>query len=130
MLTKNFKSAISHWLPVLLWAGLIYYLSAQPGLRIATGPADFWTRKPAHIAEYAILSALLYRALRPNITNRKKVAKYAFIIALIYAISDELHQNLVFNRTGKVTDLLFDAAGIIIGIFIYSRYKVAKNKQT
>lgn len=124
------KLFLIYWLPVIVWAGLIFYLSSQPGLSIATGPADFWTRKPGHIVEYAVLAALLYRALSSSsISNHRKIIFYSCLTALIYAISDEFHQSLVFNRTGKVTDLVFDSVGIGIGIFIYSKFKVLKNKQ-
>ncbi len=120
MLTKKLKYVTIYWAPVVIWAGVIYYLSAQPGLSIATGPADFWTRKPAHIAEYALLSALIYRALSKT-TKIKKLFIYTFIFTLLYAISDEIHQHFVINRTGKITDVLFDTAGTLLGILIYKK---------
>lgn len=121
------KTYITNWLPVIAWAGVIYYLSAQPGLSIATGPADFWTRKPAHIAEYALLSALIYRALSKT-TKLKKLIIAAFIFTFLYAISDEIHQHFVINRTGKPADLIFDTTGALLGILSYKKFVLQERR--
>ena len=51
------------WGPVVLWAALIFALSAVPSLGTGLGGWDTVLRKCAHVTEYAILALLLYRAL-------------------------------------------------------------------
>lgn len=105
---------ITLWLPVLLWMGLISYLSAQPGLKVAEGPMDFWTRKPAHVGEYAILFLLLFRAIKGGSAwKRREVCIGAGVLSFLFAMTDEFHQFLVPLREGKVVDLGFDLLGII-----------------
>ncbi|MEX0887759.1 MAG: VanZ family protein, partial [Patescibacteria group bacterium] len=66
------KKFLFLWLPVLAWAGLIFYLSSIPNLAVGEGEIDFLTRKPAHIAEYAVLFILIFRALRGSIAGSVK----------------------------------------------------------
>ena len=73
-------------------------------------------RKCAHLTEYAILAALLSRALR---LHRERVVVLAFFLAAIYAALDECHQTFVTSRTGTPYDVMIDCAGAIIGLMIY-----------
>lgn len=82
-------------------------------------------RKGAHVAEYAIFAALVYRAI--SMTGwiwRRHTARPAFGIAVVWAALDELHQFFVQGRTASVPDLLLDAAGAGLGlavVFLASR---------
>jgi VanZ family protein len=112
--------AVSLWLPVLLWAAVIFALSSIPGLNSGLGGWDFVLRKSAHAAEYALLAALLLRALaRPWL---------AFFLALAYAASDELHQHFVRDRAGTPRDVAVDAVGAVLGLvaFTYGRRLFAR----
>ena len=51
------------WLPVLIWAAVIFTLSSIPSLSTGLGTWDTILRKGAHLAEYAILGGLLYLSL-------------------------------------------------------------------
>ena len=104
--------ALSLWLPVVLWAALIFALSSIPSLNSGLGIWDLVLRKLAHGAEYALLAALLLRALaRPWL---------ALLVALAYAASDELHQHFVRGRTGTPRDVAIDAAGAVLGLALFS----------
>jgi hypothetical protein len=50
------------WLPVLVWAGVIFAFSSIPSLNSGLGSWDYVLRKGAHMTEYAILAVLLVRA--------------------------------------------------------------------
>lgn len=80
----------------------------------------FGVRKAAHVTEYAVLAWLLARAfLRPGTPWGRwdrKAAMLAWLIATLYAASDEIHQSFVPNRTGKWSDVLLDSAGAALGI--------------
>lgn len=129
-LLRTSRKLISLWLPVLLWMGLIFFLSAQPELKIAEGPLDFWTRKPAHVGEYAVLFILFVRALKGanyqvSINNWQIGAlQLAFLLSFLYAVTDEFHQLRVPLREGKWADLGFDLLGIVSAIlFLHLRQK-------
>lgn len=106
------------WIPPVLWAGVIFALSSIPSLESGLRPVwDLVLRKIAHAAEFAILAALLLRALAPQ---TKRAVPVAFFLALFYAASDEWHQTFVENRTGAWADALIDAIGIIVGLAVYA----------
>ena len=54
---------VSLWLPVVVWAAVIFALSSIPSLNSGLGTWDTVLRKAAHMTEYAILAVLLWRAL-------------------------------------------------------------------
>jgi VanZ family protein len=107
------------WLPVVLWAAFIFALSSIPQLNSGLGLWDLVLRKLAHAGEYALLAALLLRALARPWT--------ALALAIVYAATDELHQHFVRGRTGSFGDLAIDAAGAALGLiaFFYGRRLVA-----
>lgn len=102
------------WAPVALWAGLIFTLSSIPSLDSGLGTWDLILRKLAHFAEYAILGALLLRALR-----REPVA---VLLGSAYALTDEVHQAFVTGRQGSPLDWAIDTAGVILGVFLFARW--------
>jgi VanZ family protein len=105
--------AVTLWLPVVAWAALIFVLSAQPDLSTGLGTWDLVLRKLAHLAEYAILGALLLRAVVERVP--------ALVAGVAYAVSDEIHQTFVAGRQGSVLDVLIDSAGVVIGILVLER---------
>ena len=98
----------SRWLPVLVWAGVIFAFSSIPSLSSGLGTWDYVLRKGAHLTEYAILAALLVRA----------TGSYAWALALTvaYAATDEVHQLFVRGRHGSPIDVAIDAVGALVGI--------------
>lgn len=108
---------LKYWLPAMLWAAGIFYLSSIPGLKSSLPSAwDLILRKGAHVAEYAVLAALMLRALdggKPK--KRGRVLIIALTACLLYAVSDEYHQTFVFGRSGSPYDAGIDAVGIAIG---------------
>ena len=110
------------WLPVLIWAGLIFYLSSIPNLAVGEGTVDFLTRKPAHIVEYALLFGLIWRALQGSLAVTARTLYFsAAVFTLLYAVTDEIHQMLVPSREGKLYDLGFDLLGIFLGAVLLLR---------
>jgi len=102
------------YLMPVLWAGFIFFCSAQeslPGLSISI--FEFIFKKSAHMFVFAILYVLLLRAYCK--TNKKKIDKNTYllfiIICLLYAISDEFHQSNVPGRHPALRDIGFDMLG-------------------
>ncbi len=106
-----FPRALSLWLPVVAWAGLIFALSSIPDLGTGLGTWDLVLRKLAHAAEFAVLGFLLLRALGHE--------TMALALGIAYAASDELHQHFVPGRQGSYLDVLLDSVGVAAGVVAF-----------
>lgn len=97
---------------------------------VALGKVVFAVRKTAHLTEYAILAALVWRALRIPMTKvqgpdnakrpqpwRWSQAMLALGVAAVYAASDEIHQHFVPTREARFSDVMLDSAGAALGLF-------------
>jgi len=105
---------VSRFAPPLILMVVIFGLSAQPGLD--SGLAwDMVLRKAAHMTEFGLLWLLWWRAL--GYGSRLVPAG----IALVYAVTDEVHQSFVADRVGSPVDVLIDAAGIALAILATRR---------
>lgn len=118
---------IIFWLPILVWAGFIFWLSSIPDLKSGV-EQDFILRKIAHILEYAILTFLLFRALVKEKISFVKTLILAVIIAFLYSISDEYHQTFVQGRQGSFKDMGIDSVGILLMAWLW--YYKNKGRQT
>lgn len=79
----------------------------------------YWTlqlivRKAAHMGEYALL-ALMIRVLAASYGCRRP-GVLGWTLAVLYAITDELHQSLVSARSAQFSDVLVDASGAQLGV--------------
>jgi VanZ family protein len=108
------SAALRLWAPVVLWAAVIFAFSSVPDLGTGLGTWDLVLRKIAHACEFAVLGALLLRALRDERT--------ALAAGAAYAISDELHQHFVPGRVGSPLDVLIDSVGVAVGVLLWRRY--------
>jgi VanZ family protein len=106
---------ISLWLPVVAWAAVIFALSSVPSLSTGLGGWDYVLRKCAHMTEYAVLAALLYRALERELP--------AFLATVAYAATDEFHQHFVRGRHASAVDVAIDAVGATIGLLAWARLR-------
>jgi VanZ family protein len=103
------------WLPVVVWAAVIFALSAIPSLSTGLGTWDTILRKAAHVTEYAVLGALLLRALEREAP--------ALAAGIAYAASDEVHQHFVRGRHGAPVDVAIDAIGVAAGMLVWLRVR-------
>jgi len=136
-----FRTSVCRWAPVLVWMAVISYFSSR-----STLPSPFSSPKygaffhsVAHFGEYAILSALLYRALvkqhRPerakanpgeddppepdiNSPSEHRPLGLSFGIALLFALLDEAHQHFVPGRDAELADLVLDAMGMGVALIV------------
>lgn len=103
------------WLPVVAWAAVIFTFSSIPSLSSGLGTWDTILRKGAHVTEYAVLGALLYRAL-----GREPLA---LAVGIAYAATDEVHQYFVRGRHASPVDVAIDAVGVALGMLIWLRVR-------
>ncbi|MDX6407823.1 MAG: hypothetical protein QOE13_894 [Gaiellaceae bacterium] len=106
---------VTVWLPVVLWAAVIFAFSSIPSLSTGLGGWDTILRKGAHLTEYAVLGGLLYRAL-----GREPLA---LAVGLAYAATDELHQHFVAGRHASPVDVAIDGVGIAFGMLVWLRLR-------
>ena len=103
---------LNMWLPVVIWAALIFMISSVPSLDSGLGVWDTVLRKIAHVGEFAVLGALLYRAVRRE--------PAAIVLGSLYAVTDEVHQSFVTGRHGSPVDWVIDTAGVVAGVLLLS----------
>lgn len=98
-------------------------LSAQPVIPGAEVVAvDFTLKKTGHIIIYGIFYYLIYRSLKTDNRHIWQISLLSFIIAILYAMSDEYHQTLVPGRTGTIKDIGYDTLGMLISWLYIHRY--------
>jgi VanZ family protein len=107
------SAALRAWTPVVVWAAVIFAFSSVPDLGTGLGTWDLVLRKLAHGVEFAVLGALLLRALRDELP--------ALVAGIAYAVTDELHQHFVPGRVGAPLDVLLDSVGVALGIAVWRR---------
>jgi VanZ family protein len=134
---------VRYTLPLLVWMGLIFFLSSDRGStqhtrplvrsilrRVApalaarltpeqVGRVDYNLRKTGHVLEYLLLGLLAYRAARNNNPQfRSRHVLVPLVLGIGYAASDEWHQSFVPSRTGVSADLVFDSFGVCLGTLV------------
>lgn len=121
MTMKKAQQILFLWGPVVVWCGLIFYLSSIPKLRAAENP--FWDeiiRSTLHFLIYTILFFLFFRAI--NAFKRKREYIWPVILSILYSVSDEYHQSLVPTRTFQLRDLAVDTAGVFLGSLVIWKF--------
>ena len=130
---------VSAWVPVLIWAAVIWILGSDPWSAPQTsrilGPLLDWLcpgldaldrdvivngiRKLAHPAVYGLLALLSLRALELT-TRSRSLAMAAAALGAVAAVAtaDEVRQAASGVRTGAVGDVLLDVGGGITAIVL------------
>jgi VanZ family protein len=168
VLRPSLKVLVRNWWPVALWLAIIRlestdYASAGNTFsllyRIYTsifGRVDFRLllmineilRKSGHFIGYAILSALVFMALKHTHRDRLHLvlqrtwgtffrdtwqfdwALIAVLFSLITASLDEIHQLFLPSRTGRWQDVAIDTSGaILVQLLLYARATHARNRR-
>jgi VanZ family protein len=103
------------WLPAILWAGLIFFMSAVPGDGLPEMPVP-QTDKLIHAAVFLVLGAFCFRALaRTTRLSPWPMMTTAALLATLYGAGDEVHQMFTPGRNSDVADALADAVGAAAG---------------
>ena len=110
-------STLLYWIPTVAYMGLIFYLSSLPGRGIPSRIPD----SLLHLAEYFILMFLAIISFSRGIFRPagKKIYVYAFLLTVLYGLSDELHQFLTAGRHPSLKDWIFDILGALLGAVFY-----------
>lgn len=117
------------------WMAVIFAFSSFPGSSVKYDlPTTLYIeRKGAHVFEFLLLALLSWNAFR-SFFPKEKIG-FALLVAggfsLLYAFLDETHQLFVPGREGKITDVLFDGAGILCAlatIMFFSTHRSGKRR--
>lgn len=119
------KKLLPRWLPAALLMLVIFAFSSRPGDDLPSfGGWDYFVKKGAHALGYGLL-ALSYLHALP-----KRNYKLAWILALVYAATDEFHQSFVPGRNASLVDaLVFDNIGAAFALVLHFFYCRGKNEQ-
>ena len=132
------RDLLRNWVPVVAWMLLIFLASGDlmsaehtsrflipllrwiaPDISYATVVSiQFLVRKCAHLVEYAILAALLWRALPRSPRRFQRAVAIALVVAVVYACLDEFHQSFIPSRTGVPQDVVIDCCGALLGLLL------------
>lgn len=103
-----------YWLPVIVWMGIIFLLSERHSVTVSPEYfLNFLFFKTLHIIEYATLFVLTFRASSHTGGKSMQNTAYvrAYIITVLYAMTDEMHQQFVPSRQAAPRDVIIDAIG-------------------
>jgi len=111
--------ALVRWLPAAAWMGGIFYLSQQSS-PLGAAPNEALAIV-THLGLYAVLAVLLFWAIAGSSGNHADpplwtVIAVTFALAVLYGVSDEVHQAFVAGRTASEMDIAVDAAGALVGL--------------
>ena len=105
---RNF-SPWYHWVPAVVWAAVLFVLSAQPAAGLPSVDVPY-ADKIVHFAVYGVLGLSLRWPLR----RRHWLVPVA--VTALYGITDELHQLLVPGRSFEIADMAADLFGALLGV--------------
>ena len=109
---------LPRWLPALLMMLIIFLFSSQPSSELPDfNWADTIVKKGGHLVGYAILALSYWYAFRMQQDKRG----LAWLLAVLYALTDEFHQSFVPGRHSTIWDvLIFDNLGAMLSLWIVS----------
>lgn len=117
------ETPLARWLAAIAWMALIFAFSSQSRLPSPDDPLlDLIFKKSAHFAVFGVLAFLIWRALPAS----RLIFAWAWLLTVLYAISDEFHQSFVALRHPAARDVLIDACGAATALLIV--WYVSKRK--
>lgn len=137
-MTSLVKRVLKYWIPVLFWMGVIFFFSSNsdPYLLLPAALRQL-TSSPVmdgtslsdylnplmHFGSYGVLAFLVMRAVSVDHGVKRKHVLLSIFFSMFYAVSDETHQLFVPGRSFQLFDLLVDLFGVLVGVWVFWRYK-------
>lgn len=110
---------IKYWLPVIIYAALIFQVSSVPGEDI---PDLFPIQSYIfHFFEYFAFAFLIKRAIKEYCPKKTNTRRLIIVVAVVfmYSLFDEFHQSFIPNRAASLSDVFIDVLGSCAGSLIY-----------
>jgi VanZ family protein len=113
------------WGPAALWAVVLFLLSSIPGAAVQGVSVNDLL---VHTFVYSVLGAALAHG---RWKSRTEVAHWVLVLAgVAYGVSDEWHQSFVPGRYPAMSDVLADAAGVIVGYVALNWWLATRRTET
>jgi VanZ family protein len=129
-MTTMFKRDILHWLPAIGMMILIFFFSSLPAYRIPYfGRFDIFIKKGGHALGYGLLGLSYYYALPSRLSIRYRWLM-AWMMALLFALSDEFHQSFIVDRSSSLMDVMIDGLGAGLALIIGAGYSSNSNSNS
>ena len=114
------KIKILNWLPALVMMGVIFWFSAQPAEELPVFSwADTIVKKSGHVIGYGLLAFTYWYGL--GMVRQKNWL--AWLLAVLFALTDEYHQSFVSGRHPSIWDvLIFDNIGALLSVWFTGLY--------
>lgn len=101
------------WLPAFTMMAAIFIFSSIPSSEMPSFDwADLLVKKGGHMLGYALLALAYLRAFDNDMPKWKLI----WLLAILYAASDEFHQSFVAGRGATVLDVGIDSIGAGLGL--------------
>ncbi len=111
---------IRRYAPAIILMLVIFAFSATPADSLPNfNWADLFFKKSAHMLGYALLALSYLHAFNGDIRKWKLI----WLLAILYAASDEFHQSFVSGRGATVIDVGIDAIGAGLGLLYATKRK-------
>jgi VanZ family protein len=137
-ITEIWRERLVRYAPIILWIGVIFYLSSDNGSLTETsrfiGPLLHFLfptapeetiqayhaviRKSAHFFEYAVLALLVFRAMVLANVDGKLRFVIPVAAAAIVSVLDELNQSFEASRSGSPWDVALDISGAVTMVVV------------
>ena len=85
---------------------------------IALKKIEHVIRKLAHFSLYTVVGILMMSLMSTYSIKQMKRYGASLGVGIIYAISDEIHQSFIPDRTPAVGDVFIDTCGVVFGIIL------------
>ena len=114
-MSMSLKQIVPRWVPAFLTMVAIFWFSSQPADELPVFSwADMIIKKSSHIIGYALLAFWYWYGLGMDQNKRW----LAWLLAIVYALTDEFHQTFVSGRNASLWDVvIFDNLGALIAIW-------------
>ncbi|MBB6446703.1 VanZ family protein [Bacillus benzoevorans] len=131
---------ILSWIAVIVWLGVIFYLSSQPATEsneLSKGITEYIVkivemvhpeadlninnsniREYAHFFAYLVLGILVKVILKVIGIRGIRGMGLAILLCVLCAVSDEIHQIFSPGRGIQLKDVIVDSIGACIGIIL------------
>lgn len=118
------SGSVSHGVSMKIANKVSYIISKFINVKI--GSVDFFVRKCAHGFEFMMLAIIIMISLNALLGDKKNILFLTLLSILIIAGLDETLQIFISGRTSKVTDVLIDFLGGVVGCIITYKFLLFK----
>ena len=118
---------VRRWLPSLLWAGVILFVTSVPGSAVPHQLAPY--DKVVHFSIYGLFALFLNRDFS-QVTSRWRAAFIAIALAVGFGAADEWHQAFIPGRSADPADWRADSIGAAGGAILFALYSRVRTPKT